>query len=353
MSFHKSLTKLLFVTYGVVFGSDQARAESLARNTDDPPKGLKIKGDIGLKLNFSSNEDQGDAEIEADLKVSSRRSHGWKAEIAVEGESDDRQMRLKEALANWSSKSIGLSMGLIEKNLGMESHQSKWDRHFDSLIYRKFKESGLVGEELGVSLYSPEKTWTASLGLPESKDYNLRVAYNAPIYKNFIMPLSAIVQSDYWYQGQRQTIYAATVGLRTDPPDPPDPPAPPTPREQRLSYELEVCYGIDPSASEWSKIAGNGGLTYFSVVRSGLRVPSAHLDFQSPLSALVALALIEHRDDRHRVVAGEGGLGLLYLKDDWQLQSQIKRQVDSYRYPDYKTQSSYDWIFDLKFLVRL
>lgn len=318
--------------------------KEMALGNDESQKNLKIKGNVSLELDFSQNENMGDGELEADIKIQSRRIEGWRAEVALKGESDDRQLRLKEALANWSSKSLRFSIGLIEQHLGLESIQNKWERHFDSLLYRKFKETGLIGEELGMRLFSASDTWSVTLGLPDSKDYNIRVAYNASVNKKLTMLVNTMIGSDYWYQGERQTIYAVSAGLMT---------ANQLSDEEPFTWEIEAAYGVDPIASEWSKIAGQSGLTHFKSARGGLRIPTNFRVSDSPVWSLVDLAIIEHNDSKHTVTAGDGGLGIMWFKEDWQIKSHIKRKVDSYQYPDYKTQKSYDWYFDLTFLVRI
>ena len=315
-----------------------------ANSPEETKKPLKFKGDVSLKADFTQSENKGDVEAEANIKLESKRIKGWRAEIDIEGQSDERQMRLKEAFANWATEKLRVSLGLIEKNLGLESSQNKWKRHFESLLYRKLKETGYIGEELSLSVHSPDDDWSISLGLPESKDYGLRVAYQHSINNELSAFTSGVLASDSWYQGRRQTVYAVTFALFS---------TPLITDARLLSFEFEVGYGVDPVASEWSQLAQGTGLTRFKLGRGGIRIRSPLMIAATPIWGLADLSLIEHSDSRHRVTAGDGGLGLLWFLDDWQLKTHIKRKVDSYRYPDYQTQRSYDWLFDMTFMVRI
>lgn len=274
--------------------------------------GVKYEGrlDAGFKSQGSRN---GASDLDAKIKIKSKREEGTQAVIQLRGTYEERSAFLQEGYIDHKfDDDSRLEFGLNKKRFGVEYELSE-DEHpllKRSILYRKLETFGYVGRELIVRYAGAtdengdDAPFTLSAGYSESLDTHISGHYQWNLGGDGVkLGTWGLVQNDR-IDANYQVGWIHGWALWE--------------RQERQHWEFEVMGGTDPFETEFEKTFGDKKKILFYGLKGMLarRLGEGSLQDRcwEPL-VLVSVAVHDSRQPDYNSIQGLLGVNYHFHKD--------------------------------------
>lgn len=202
----------------------------------------------------------GESFSEARLRLKTDRKDGARAVAAIEARSDAEDPQLIDAYIDLKVADSRFYLGQAKKRFGLEYDwgRNKRPAARRSLIYQQLEEFAYVGREMSLRYESRAASWPIELaiGYNETHDGHLLAHVSEKVSDLSVIGGFLLLQVDQIYEGQ-QKVWAVDFYYHK--------------REGKNLFAVEWIGGVDPHASEFQKLYGNGKKVHFA----GLKLEQA------------------------------------------------------------------------------
>ncbi len=236
---------------------ESPKDDDKAQDKDKSKESIKLDGrlDVGFKIKGTEN---GSSEVEAKLKLKTKRRKGTRAVMRLEASYEEREAYIQEGFIDHKFKNGNrLEFGLNRKRFGLEYEFSS-DEHplfKESILYRKLEDFGFVGRELLIRLIGAaneegdDAPFAVSAGYSESLDTHVNGHYQWNLSDTGTkLGTWLLVQNDR-IDSATQVSWVHGWALWQ--------------RNSARHWEVELMGGMDPFETEFEKTFGDGSKVYF------------------------------------------------------------------------------------------